>query len=133
MDSSNTTVPKPAHRGKSTSRAKTESPNDGIVNTMSMEGSQGCVYAAAGNFAAELDLVNPQTTMWGPFWHFGSNPAIDYADQLRVFTDASVVSYPSYPVLSLLSFLDLSPHPISLSSVHVEVNIKAERRDCSDV
>ncbi|KAK3353813.1 Alpha/Beta hydrolase protein [Lasiosphaeria hispida] len=66
-------------------------PNDGVVNTMSMDGPQGRVRAAApGSFAAELNQVNPQTTAWGPFWHFGSNAAIDHADQLGIFTDASV-------------------------------------------
>lgn len=72
-------------------------PNDGIVNTMSMDGPDGRVLDAR-NFAAELDPANPQTAQ-GHFWHFGSNATIDHADQLGVFTDATTVS--ASPYLSL--------------------------------
>ena len=92
-------------------------PNDGIVNTMSMDGPEGRVRDAAGSFAAQLSVANPQTTAWGPFWHFGSNAAIDHADQLGVFTDASIVSCFSYFDLSLALPLYLS---LPLYSLHVE-------------
>jgi hypothetical protein len=89
-------------------------PNDGIVNTMSMDGPDGRVRDAR-EFAAELDPANLQTAQ-DHFWHFGSNATIDHADQLGVFTDAVTVS--SSPSFSLW---------------HVEADSKAERRGGDDV
>lgn len=64
--------------------------NDGIVNTVSMDGPPGNVRSAA-EFVSHLDPVNLGPVQ-GPFWYIGENGTIDHADQLGVFTDATTVS-----------------------------------------
>ncbi|KAH8667059.1 hypothetical protein BX600DRAFT_436428 [Xylariales sp. PMI_506] len=61
--------------------------NDGIVNTVSMEGpSTGPVIHLApdaDNFLADFNA----TTAKGKYWHLGRNKTMDHADQIGVFTD----------------------------------------------
>ncbi|KAK5994322.1 Lipase 1-like protein [Cladobotryum mycophilum] len=60
-------------------------PNDGIVNTRSMDGpTTGPVES--GDFAAEF-AANP-TNARGRYWHLGINSTMDHADEIGVFTDA---------------------------------------------
>jgi len=65
-------------------------PNDGIVNTMSMDGPEGRVRDAR-RFVDELDATGV-TEGRETFWHFGLNTRIDHADQLGIFTDRVTVS-----------------------------------------
>ena len=65
-------------------------PNDGIVNTMSMDGPEGRVEDAR-RFADELSASGVRVGQ-ETFWHFGSNTRIDHADQLGIFTDLVTVS-----------------------------------------
>ena len=71
--------------------------NDGVVNTISMDGPEGRVKRAEG-FVAELDAVNPRPVQ-GKFWYFGENGTIDHADQIGVFTDLVTVSIASCVVI----------------------------------
>jgi hypothetical protein len=64
--------------------------NDGIVNTVSMDGPPGYVCGVE-EFVSHLDPANPGQVQ-GPFWYFGENGTIDHADQVGVFTDATTVS-----------------------------------------
>jgi hypothetical protein len=64
--------------------------NDGIVNTVSMDGPSGRVRGAE-EFVSHFDRANPGPVQ-GPFWYFGENRTIDHADQLGVFTDPTTVS-----------------------------------------
>ncbi|KAK7977161.1 lipase [Apiospora saccharicola] len=60
-------------------------PNDGVVNTASMDGPvAGPVIN--GDFAAAL-TANGAAGVRGMYWHLGSNSTIDHADQIGVFTD----------------------------------------------
>lgn len=68
--------------------------NDGIVNTVSMDGPPGNVHGVE-QFVPDLDLENPRDVQ-GRFWYFGENGTIDHADQLGVFTDAITVSGSGY-------------------------------------
>jgi hypothetical protein len=63
--------------------------NDGVVNTVSMDGPPGNVRDAR-EFIPHLDPENLGQVQ-GPFWCFGENGTIDHADQLGVFTDATTV------------------------------------------
>ncbi|KAK8133406.1 hypothetical protein PG984_005418 [Apiospora sp. TS-2023a] len=56
-------------------------PNDGVVNTASMEGPVAGPIDN-GDFAAALAAHRR-----GRYWHLGSNSTIDHADQIGVFTD----------------------------------------------
>ncbi|CZR65414.1 uncharacterized protein PAC_15314 [Phialocephala subalpina] len=65
-------------------------PNDGIVNTRSMDGPvAGPVNN--GNFAAQLAAAGPLGVR-GIYWHLGTNSTIDHADQIGVFTNAATNS-----------------------------------------
>ncbi|KAK4232841.1 hypothetical protein C8A03DRAFT_48406 [Achaetomium macrosporum] len=64
--------------------------NDGIVNTVSMDGPPG----PPGNVRGAEEFVshfNPANlgAVQGWFWCFGENGTVDHADQLGVFTDAT--------------------------------------------
>jgi hypothetical protein len=72
--------------------------NDGIVNTVSMDGPPGNVRGVE-EFLSLYDLANPQQVQ-GPFWYCGENGTIDHADQLGVFTDATTVSRVFYKWLN---------------------------------
>lgn len=74
--------------------------NDGIVNTVSMDGPPGNVRGAE-EFVSNLDLANLGQVQ-GPFWYFGENGTIDHADQLGVFTDATTVSRSLYHCISVM-------------------------------
>lgn len=68
-------------------------PNDGIVNTMSMDGPDGRV-GDARRFVDELRTRGVRVER-ETYWHFGSNTSIDHADQLGIFTDPVTVSFGS--------------------------------------
>jgi hypothetical protein len=59
--------------------------NDGIVNTISMQGPNGANIQDAALFSSKPDAV-------GVYWHFGRNQTMDHADQIGVFTDNKTVS-----------------------------------------
>lgn len=64
-------------------------PNDGIVNTKSMNGpTTGPVSNAS--FAAQLAATNARRVK-GVYWDLGTNATIDHADQIGVFTDPTTV------------------------------------------
>lgn len=65
--------------------------NDGIVNTVSMDGppGNGNVHPAQ-EFVSRLDPTNLKRVQ-GRFWYFGENSTIDHADQLGIFTDPTTV------------------------------------------
>ncbi|KAH7385033.1 Alpha/Beta hydrolase protein [Cadophora sp. MPI-SDFR-AT-0126] len=65
-------------------------PNDGIVNTRSMDGPvAGPVNN--GSFAAQLAAPGPLPVR-GIYWHLGTNSTIDHADQIGVFTNDATKS-----------------------------------------
>ncbi|KAK0613354.1 Alpha/Beta hydrolase protein [Immersiella caudata] len=57
--------------------------NDGIVNTVSMDGPDGWVKGATG-FVDEVRMGRGKGGWW---WYFGENNTVDHADQIGVFTD----------------------------------------------
>jgi hypothetical protein len=68
-------------------------PNDGIVNTKSMDGPiTGPVDN--GNFAARLAAAGAASVK-GIYWHLGTNSTMDHADQIGVFTSAATVKFTS--------------------------------------
>ncbi|KIW18249.1 hypothetical protein PV08_02537 [Exophiala spinifera] len=59
-------------------------PNDGIVNTRSMDGP---VAGPVDNGFFPTALRAPGNTVKGKYWHLGKNSTIDHADEIGVFTD----------------------------------------------
>jgi len=76
-------------------------PNDGIVNTISMDGPVNGPIDN-GSFAAKLAAVGTAGVK-GIYWHLGTNSTIDHADQIGVFTHPATVR--------------LSPHTTLISSL----------------
>ncbi|KAK4232856.1 Alpha/Beta hydrolase protein [Achaetomium macrosporum] len=74
-------------------------PNDGIVNTESMNGPVAGPIMDGTNFAAQLQdaiAANDLSLVRGRYWHLHSNSTIDHADQIGVFTNPATVSF--YPL-----------------------------------
>ncbi len=71
-------------------------PNDGVVNTISMNGPVSGPIRDGRNFAAQLHAAAKPAALQGVYWHLGSNSTIDHADQIGVFTDPATVSF--YPL-----------------------------------
>ncbi|CAF3635389.1 unnamed protein product [Fusarium graminearum] len=74
-------------------------PNDGIVNTISMDGPVAGPISDGTNFATQLQIAigaGDMQLVRGQYWHLHSNSTIDHADQICVFTNPATVSF--YPL-----------------------------------
>jgi hypothetical protein len=66
-------------------------PNDGIVNTESMDGpSAGPVQ---GHFPSNAVTNQAANGAGGVYWHLGKNVTMDHADEIGVFTDSNTVCW----------------------------------------
>lgn len=65
-------------------------PNDGIVNTASMEGPNKRDIVDQRNFPKTLSSLMVDGP--GKYWHLGINKTMDHADAIGVFTDIQTVS-----------------------------------------
>ncbi|KAH7179024.1 uncharacterized protein B0J16DRAFT_322512 [Fusarium flagelliforme] len=63
--------------------------NDGIVNTESMPGPQGCVRSI--NSLPDFDFRSPEKR--GVYWHLGVNDRMDHADEIGVFIEEDTVRF----------------------------------------
>ena len=63
--------------------------NDGIVNTLSMQGPANSSIRDGAAFPADGEGARDT------YWHFGTNQTMDHADQIGVFTDHTTVRRPA--------------------------------------
>ncbi len=63
--------------------------NDGIVNTESMRGPNDDVVKGIRAFPP-LEFIDADSVR-GVYWHFGTNDAMDHADEIGVFVDKKTV------------------------------------------
>lgn len=85
-------------------------PNDGIVNTISMEGPVAGPIMDGRDFAAQLQTAIAASDLGlvrGRYWHLHSNSTIDHADQIGVFTNPATAD--EVQVLYML-FADILNH-----------------------
>ncbi|UZP36767.1 hypothetical protein NXS19_004583 [Fusarium pseudograminearum] len=70
-------------------------PNDGIVNTISMDGPVAGPIMDGTDFAAQLQVAIAAGSLQfvrGRYWHLHSNSTIDHADQIGVFTNPATAN-----------------------------------------
>ncbi|CAG9954321.1 unnamed protein product [Clonostachys rosea f. rosea IK726] len=79
--------------------------NDGIVNTESMSGPQGCVRSISS--LSDFDFSRPEKR--GIYWHLGVNDRMDHADEIGVFIDDQTAFLMKEMYLNIVNLISRLP------------------------